>query len=306
MDYKDYYKTLGVERSASPDEIKKAFRRLAVKYHPDKNKGDKTAEERFKEVSEAHEVLSDPEKKRKYDAFGADWQRYQHAGPTTDNFDWSQYTNASRGGRGGIDFEESFGGQGFSDFFELLFGQAARRGPGSAAGRKGRDAQATLSITLQEAYEGTTRSFEVLNHALRVHLKPGIADGTVLRLSGKGNAGPRGGAPGDLYLTVQVLPDPRWERRGEDLWVALTIPLHIAVLGGTSSIATFKGTVKVTIPEGTQNGKQLRLAGLGMPVNGEKNKFGDLYITVTVEIPTRLSEEEAALYRKLRDLHLAL
>ncbi len=305
MDYKDYYKILGVERNATPEEIRKAYRKLAVRYHPDKNKGDKSSEERFKEINEAHEVLSDQDKKRKYDAFGADWQRYQNAGPTTDNFDWSRYTDTRQGWGTGGGFEESFGGQGFSDFFELLFGQAARQNPGRGGNRKGRDAQASLTMTLQEAYEGTTRTFEILGRALRVQLRPGIADATVLRLSGKGNAGTRGGAPGDLYLTIRILPDPRFERRGDDLWASLTVPLVTAVLGGICTVSTFKGTAKVTIPAGSQNGKVFRLAGLGMPLYEEKNSFGDLYVTLSIEIPRSLSQEEEALFQKLRELQSA-
>ncbi len=300
MDYKDYYKILGVERSATPEDIRKAYRKLAVRYHPDKNKGDKSAEERFKEINEAHEVLSDPDKKSKYDAFGSDWQRYQNAGPSADQFDWSRYTNPGWGQGGG--FGETIGGQGFSDFFELLFGQATRQGASRGSSRRGRDAQATLSITLQEAYEGSAKTFEVLGRALRVHLKPGINDGTVLRLSGKGSTGPRGGAAGDLYLTVRILPDPRFERRGDDLWVPLTVPLVTAVLGGTCSVSTFKGTAKITIPAGSQNGKVFRLAGLGMPVYEERDQFGDLYVTLTIEIPRTLTGEEEALFRQLREL----
>ncbi len=302
MDYKDYYKILGVQRNATQEEIRKAYRKLAVRYHPDKNKGDKSSEERFKEINEAHEVLSDPGKKSKYDAFGADWQRYQNAGPTTDHFDWSRYTRTGTGSGQERDFEESFGGQGFSDFFEILFGQAARGGGGRATTRRGRDAQASLTMTLQEAYDGTTRTFDVLGRTLRVQLKPGIADGTVLRLSGKGNAGSRGGAPGDLYLTINILPDPRFERRGDDLWATLSVPLVTAVLGGTCPVSTFKGTAKITIPAGSQNGKVFRLAALGMPVYEEHEKFGDLFVTLSVEIPRSLNDEEAALFRKLRDL----
>ncbi len=305
MDYKDYYKILGVERSASPEEIRKAYRKLAVRHHPDKNKGDKASEERFKEINEAHEVLSDSEKKRKYDAFGADWQRYQNAGPTSDHFDWNRYTDTRQGWGRDSGFEESFGGQGFSDFFELLFGQAARQNPGRGGNRKGRDAQATLTMTLQEAYEGTTRTFEVVGRALRVHLKPGISDGLVLRLSGKGNAGSRGGVAGDLYLTIKILPDPRFERRGDDLWATLAVPLVTAVLGGTGTVSTFKGTAKITIPAGSQNGKIFRLAGLGMPQYEAKETYGDLYVTLAIEIPRSLTEEEEELYRKLRSLQSA-
>jgi len=302
MEYKDYYKILGVERSASPEEIRKAYRKLAVRYHPDKNKGDKNSEERFKEINEAHEVLSDPEKKRKYDAFGSDWQRYQNAGPTADHFDWSRYTNTRQGWGGGGEYEEPFGGQGFSDFFEILFGQAGRQSARQTTHRKGRDVQATLNLTLQEAYEGTARTFEIVDRALRVHLKPGIADGTVLRLSGKGNAGSRGGAAGDLYLTIKILPDPRFERKGDDLWANLTVPLVTAVLGGTCTVSTFKGTAKITIPAGSQNGKVFRLAGLGMPLYEEQDRFGDLYVTLTIEIPRSLTEEEETLFRRLKDL----
>ncbi len=305
MNYKDYYKILGVPRNASADEIKKAYRKLAVRYHPDKNKGDRTAEDRFKEVNEANEVLSDPEKRRKYDAFGEDWNRYQRGGGNTDQFDWSRY--AGQAGRQGPfetrGFGDVFGGEGFSDFFEMLFGgQSARRTTARTANRRGQDVEGTAEISLEEAYHGTSRTVDIRGETLRLQIRPGIADGLVLRLAAKGSAGPRGGQPGDLLLTVRVAPDPRFNRRGDDLAMTLPVDLYTAVLGGKVEVVTLKGTVKVDIPRGAQNGKTLRLAGLGMPVYGERNRFGNLYITLSLEIPTQLTEQEMELFRRLAQL----
>lgn len=305
MNYKDYYKVLGVSRSATQAEIKKAYRKLALKYHPDKNKGDRSAEDRFKEANEANEVLSDPEKRKKYDTFGEDWNRYQTGGGNADQFDWSRYA----GGQGrqqpfeARDFGEAFGGQGFSDFFEMLFGgQAASRSSTRGTSRRGQDIEATADISLEEAYHGTTRIIDIHGQTLRVQIRPGIADGQILRLTGKGSPGARGGTAGDLFLTVHVNGDPRFARQGDDLSLTLPVDLYAAVLGGKVEVSTLKGTVKVDILTGTQSGKTLRLAGLGMPVYGEKDRFGDLYITISIEIPTDLSEQELALFRRLSEL----
>ena len=311
MTYKDYYKILGISKNASTEEVKKAYRKLAIKYHPDKNKGDKTAEDRFKEINEANEVLSDPEKRKKYDTFGEDWRHYQATGGQESQFDWSKYTR-QRGGRqepsgdegfGNFEFRDVFGGQGASDFFEMLFG----RGPTAGAGRrsstrKGQDAEAELPISLEDAYHGATKLFELNGQTIRIRINPGVEDKQVLRLAGKGSSGSRGGQPGDLYLSIKVLPHPEFERKGNDLYRDLPVPLYTAVLGGKVEVNTLKGTVKVDIQPGTQNGQTLRLAGLGMPLYSEQERFGDLYVKTLVQIPTKLSEEEQAMFRKLADL----
>jgi curved DNA-binding protein len=311
MIYKDYYKILGIGKNASTDEVKKAYRKLAIKYHPDKNKGDKTAEDRFKEINEAHEVLSDPEKRKKYDTFGEDWRHYQAAGGNESQFDWSKYARQRGGAQAGnrdqefgsFEFRDIFGGQGASDFFETLFG----RGPTASAGRrtstrKGQDAEAELSIALEEAYHGATKHFDLNGQTIRIRINPGIEDKQILRLSGKGSPGPRGGQAGDLYLSIRVLPHPEFERKGNDLYRNLPVPLYTAVLGGKVEVNTLKGTVKVDIQPGTQNGQTLRLAGLGMPLYSEEGRFGDLYVKTVVQIPTQLGDEEQRLFRKLAEL----
>lgn len=312
MDYKDYYKTLGVSKTASQDEIKKAYRKLAVKYHPDKNKGNKEAEDKFKEVNEANEVLSDPEKRKKYDELGENWKYYQQSGDSG-GFDWSQY--AGQGNQGYTrhsyegDFGDPFGNQGFSDFFETLFGGGRGFSSGTQKGRrgarratlKGDDLNAELSITLEDAYKGAEKLFDLNGQSIKLKIKPGISDGQVLKLSGKGNPGYNGGTAGDLMLKIHVLHDPLFERKGNDLYTDLRVNLYSAVLGGKSSLRTFKGTINVNIPRESQNGKVLRLKGMGMPVYGKAGQSGDLYAKIIIEIPTNLSVKEEKLFKELSE-----
>jgi len=303
MTYKDYYKVLGVPNTATQDEIKKAFRSLALKYHPDKAKGDRAAEEKFKDINEANEVLSDPEKRKKYDQFGHDWKHYQEAGGQPGGFDWSRYASGQGGRTRGMsseEFAQMFGEGGVGDIFELLFGQrgASRRGRRSAA-IPGEDFTAETTISLEEAYRGSTRLIKLDGQTIRVTLKPGIADAQELRIPGKGAPGLHGGPNGDLYLTVKIASDPEFERRGNDLHSDLHVDLYTAVLGGKTQVKTFKGAVKVTITRGTQTGTVLRLKGLGMPVYGKKDEYGNLIVTVVVEIPRNLSDAELDLFRKL-------
>jgi curved DNA-binding protein len=311
MTYKDYYKILGVNKNATTEDVKKAYRKLAIKYHPDKNKGDKAAEDRFKEINEANEVLSDPEKRKKYDAFGEDWRHYQASGGNENQFDWSRYAR-QRGGPqpgngeqdfGSFEFRDIFGGAGASDFFETLFG----RGPTAGAGRrsstrKGQDAEAELPVSLEEAYNGATKQFDLNGQTIRIRINPGIQDKQVLRLGGKGTPGTRGAQAGDLYLSIRVLPHPEFERKENDLYRDLSVPLYTAVLGGKVEVNTFKGIVKIDIQPGTQNGQTLRLAGLGMPLYNEHGRYGDLYVKTVVQIPTRLSQEEHSMFQKLAEL----
>jgi curved DNA-binding protein len=303
MEYKDYYTILGVQKSASQADIKKAYRALAKKYHPDKNKGDKAAEEKFKDISEAYEVLGDEAKRQQYDQLGANWRQFQNAGTGG-----RQYQGQPGGGYYEGDFSDMFGGGGggggFSDFFQQFFGG----GFGQAAGgrtrqQKGQDYKADLEITLQEAYTGTSRLINLHNQQLRITTKPGVADGQQLRIKGKGGQG--SGASGDLYVNVRVLRDPRFERLGNDLYTTLTVDMYTAILGGQAQVNTMSGMLKLSIPEGTQPSRSLRLRGKGMPVYGKADQFGDLYVKIEVNLPTNLSAEERQLLEKLRDLRQA-
>jgi curved DNA-binding protein len=303
--YKDYYKTLGVEKSATTEEIKKAYRHLARKFHPDKNPGNKAAEEKFKEINEANEVLSSPEKRKKYDQFGADWKRYQETGAGEENFDWSKYEAGGGRGRppGGERFRGPFGGQDTRDLFEILFGERF----GGAGGRrgapvKGEDYSAEAVISLEEAYDGTNRLITMGGETLKIKIEPGIRDQQVLRLAGKGGAGMNGGPKGDFYLTVRISEHAVYERRGDDLFCEIPVDLTVAVLGGKAEVKTLKGAVKVDIPNETSSGKSFRLKGLGMPHYGVKNKFGDLFAKVSIQVPKNLTTEELELFRKFADL----
>jgi curved DNA-binding protein len=292
MKYKDYYKDLGVSSSATPEEIKKAYRTLAKRYHPDKARGDKAAEDRFKEINEAHDVLSDPAKRTKYDQFGADWKHYEEAGAQPGGFDWSKYTS----GQG-----EQHRGSGFDDLFEMLFGNPRNQERTQrSAVRAGEDIEAETALTLEEAYRGTIRLIQVHGETIKVTIKAGVEDQQVLRIAGKGSRGRSGGPNGNLYLTVKINPHPVYRRTGNNLHRVLPVDLYTAVLGGKTSIETLKGKVKVNIPKGTPNGKELRLRGLGMPDHARKNVFGDLMVTVDVVLPAQLSNRETELFKELQ------
>jgi len=306
MTYKDYYKDLGVGKTATPGEIKKAYRALANKYHPDKNSGDKSAEERFKVISEANEVLSDPVKRKKYDQFGADWKHYEEAGAQPGGFDWSKYSSGQGGQRQRSSAHESdaaFAGEDVNDLFEMLFGQHSgqRRGRRSAAA-KGQDFETETTLSLEEAYHGTTRLIRLNDQTIKVTIRPGVADRQMLKIAGKGEGGSSGGPNGDLYLTVKIAPHPGFHRSANDLHCDLPVELYTAVLGGKTELKTLKGKVTVNIPKGTPNGKALSLRGLGMPVYAKKNEFGNLLVKVDIVLPEHLSEEELGLFRSLEAL----
>ncbi len=306
MIYKDYYKELGVAKTATAAEIKKAYRTLANKYHPDKTKGDKAAEEKFKDINEANEVLSDPVKRKKYDQFGADWKHYEEAGAKPGGFDWSKYA----AGGGGQTYRTTMNESDFmsadesaGDLFEMLFGQRSgqHRGRRSVV-TKGEDLETETTLSLEEAYHGTMRLIHLNDQTIKVTIKPGVADQQTLRIPGKGGRGSGGGPNGDLYLNVRIAPHPEFLRKGNDLHCSLPVELYTAVLGGKTRIKTLKGQVTVTILKGTPNGKELRLQGLGMPVYGKKNEFGNLLVKVDVLLPEHLSEEEIDLFKKLAAL----
>jgi len=304
MEYKDYYKILGVSKDASQKEIKRAYRRLARKYHPDVNPGDKSAQERFKEINEAYEVLSDPEKRRKYDQLGASWQRWQQMGGQPGGFDWSRWATGFPGGHrirveyG--DLGDIFGDLGgFSEFFQTIFGGMGTRRTAWDVPRRGQDLEQPVEITLEEAFHGTKRVVQVGSRRLEVKIPPGVKTGSKVRIAGKGGAGVAGGPRGDLYLRIKVAPHPTFERRGEDLYCEVPIDLYTAVLGGEVKVPTPKGGVMLKIPPETQGGQTFRLRGQGMPYLHDPGKHGDLYVKVKITLPQRLSEREKELFREL-------
>lgn len=305
----DYYKVLGVSQTATVDEIKRSFRKLAVMYHPDKTKGDKAANEKFKEINDANQVLGDPEKRRKYDQFTADRKHYEEAGAQPGGFDWSKYADSSGGSQrqgptSADDFESMFANGGGADLFEMLFGARGGRRPGRrSAVVKGDDLNAETTLTLEEAYHGTTRTIQLDDQQIRVTIPPGIADKQLLRIVGKGMPGRSGGPPGDLFLSVTVAPHPEFKRKGNDLYRDFPVDLYCAVLGGKALVKTLKGAVKVDIPKETPNHRVLRLHGLGMPVFGIKNAFGDLIASVDIQMPEQLTPREVELFRQLSALH---
>jgi len=303
MNYKDYYKILGVGKTAAQDEIKKAYRKLANKYHPDKTKGDKAAEEKFKDINEANGILSDPAKRKKYDEFGVDWKHYEQAGAQPGGFDWSKYTGNRASQEHTMSQEEfsaMFGDEGAGNIFETLFGQhtSTRSGRRSRAS-KGEDYEAETTLSLEEAYHGSTRLLKINDQTIKISMKPGIADGQVLRVEGKGGRGSNGGPNGDLFITIRIALHSEFQRRGNDLYCDRPVDLYTAILGGKARIQSIKNTVNVDIPKETPNGKVLRLLGLGMPVYGTKNEFGNLYVTVVIQCPDHLSDQEIELFTKL-------
>ncbi len=308
MEFKDYYKILGVNKNSTQDDIKKAYRQLAKKYHPDRNPGDKQAEEKFKEISEANEVLSDPEKRKKYDQLGANWKQYQTSGGNNAN-DWFSQFN-SGGGRSSYNFSSGnfgdiFGGGGFSDFFESFFGggfETKNRFSRKSQPRKGKDFDAVLNITLEEAFSGTEREFSVGGKRLKLKIIPGTEQGKRLRLKGQGGASSSGGEQGDLYITINIDEHPYYKRTGNDLFYNLDVDIYTAILGGKKSIKTLDGkTINIMIPKGTNNGTMLRMKNLGMQIPDKKER-GDLFVKVNLTIPQNLTSEEISLFEKLSKL----
>lgn len=318
MDYKDYYKILGVSKSASQDEIKKAFRKLAVKYHPDKNAGDKTAEAQFKEINEANEVLCDAGKRKRYDELGSNWNNYkQGSGQSHGGFDWSKYQQQYGGSQGGQsyqtnygDFNSSFGGGGgggFSDFFEAFFGGSGfsggkQKSSGRRQALRGENMQAELQISLEDSYNGTEKVFEINNQTLKLKLKKGVTDGQILKLAGKGYPGHNNGQNGDLLLTIKITKHPFFNRIDDDLYMDLPVDIFTAVLGGKIDVITLKGKIKITIPPETSNGKTLRLGGLGMPKYGKESQHGDMFVKIDIETLKNLTADEKKLFEKLAEM----
>jgi molecular chaperone DnaJ len=340
MEFKDYYQVLGVSRDADEKQIKAAYRKLARKYHPDSNREDPDAEERFKEINEAYEVLKDSEKRAKYDRFGADWERYQQAeasgysaGPE-DFASW--YSGAPGGGRAHYEYHTT-GDTGFSDFFETLFGdhfggRTTTRERRRSQPQRGQDFEYPVEIPLRDAYHGTSRRFDLQinercptcggsgmngrgfcpncggsgtvprNKTIEVQIPKGVRTGSRVRVAGQGSSGVNGGPNGDIYLTITVKPDPRFAIDGNNLRTDMDVPLYTAILGGEVVVPTIDGSVALTIPPETQNGRVFRLRGKGMPALKSQQTRGDLLARVRIQVPTNLTDEEKELFRQLADL----
>ncbi len=311
MEYKDYYKILGVNRNATEDEIKRAYRKLALKYHPDRNPNDKQAEEKFKEINEAYQVLSDPEKRTRYDQLGESYARWQQRG-APGGFNWDEWVTMPGGGNVRVevgDFGDLFGGGlgDFSEFFRRIFG--GMPGYGGADFRRaaagGRAAQppayeSEVSISLREAFQGTTRRIDVDGRRLEVKIPPGARTGTRVRVADA--VVTPDGHKSDLYLKIQVEDDPNFERRGNDLYTEVEVDLYKAVLGGEVTMRTLTGSVILNIPAGTQPGQTFRLAGQGMPLVKDPKSRGNLFVRVKVRIPRNLTPEQRQLFQKLASL----
>jgi curved DNA-binding protein len=332
MDFKDYYSTLGVAKTASEKEIKQAYRKLARKHHPDVNPNDKSAESRFKELNEAYEVLGDPAKRKKYDELGANWRAYEQAGaggPAGPGFNpgaggaWN--VNFGQGAPGGgfrtmteEEMHEIFGDENpFSDFFQTFFGgsaggpgaedQGRRGGRGRTRARSGRDVEQEIELGLEDAYRGATRRLSITHdgHAktVDVRIPAGVGDGSRVRIAGEGEQGTGGAKSGDLFLRVRLTPHPTFERRGKDLYTRAPVPLATAVLGGEADVPTLgEKPLRLKVPPTTQNGQVFRLKGHGMPPTGKSGEQGDLYATVDVQLPKTLTPEQRAHFEALQKL----
>lgn len=311
MAYIDYYNVLGVSRSATQDEIKKAYRKLARKHHPDLNKDNPNAKAKFQEINEANEVLSDPEKRKKYDEYGENWK---HA----DQFE-EQKRQRQQGGYGGFggfgggggsaDFGGfgGGGGEGFSDFFEQMFGGGGRsrggRG-GRGAGYRGQDFDAELHLSLRDAAETHKQVITVNGKQVRITIPAGVANDQKIKLKGYGGDGMNGGPKGDLFITFKIADDPVFKRVGDDLYVDADLDLYTAILGGEQEIDTLTGKVKLKVKPETQNGTKVRLKGKGFPVYKKEGEFGALIVTYTVKIPTNLTERQQELFREIQSMNL--
>lgn len=326
MEYKDYYAILGVPRTATEKEIRSAYRKLARQYHPDVNPGNKEAEEKFKEVAEAYEVLSDPEKRKRYDELGPRWREYeqweaaQRAAGRTPNI--QDFLRGQWPGGGYYeyrtvteeDLEDLFGErQPFSDFFEAIFGGGlgGARAGGAPRPRRGSDLEFPVEISLAEAYRGTTRHLTLRTpdgqeRHIEATIPPGVADGSRVRLAGQGNPGRAGGPPGDLYLVISVIPDPRFQREQENLRTKIMVPLTVLLLGGAARVPTPDGrTLELRIPPGTQDGRVFRLRGQGMPRLGEPSRRGDLFVEVHAQLPEKLTNRQRELIEEFAKLESA-
>jgi curved DNA-binding protein len=292
MEFIDYYKVLELSKTATETDIKKAYRKLARKYHPDLNPNDAAAQATFQRINEANEVLSDPEKRKKYDKYGKDWQHgeeYENA---------RQQQQRPRGNGGGQGFSGSMGGEDFSDYFESMFGNTGGRRGGAQAKYRGQDIQAELQMSLKDAYTTHQQTIKV-EKSIRITIAAGVENGQTIKIPGHGGPGVNGGPSGDLYLTFTVTNDTKFKRDGNDLYTTVDLDLYTAILGGEWMVDTFDGKVKLTVKPETQNGTKVKLKGKGFPVYKKEGEFGDLYLTYQVKLPTNLTDKEKELFQEL-------
>ena len=297
MEYIDYYKILGVDKNASDDDIKKAYRKLARKYHPDLNPNDKEANKKFQQINEANEVLGDPEKRKKYDQYGKDWK---HA----EQFEQARQSQGRGSGQRGQPFTDDFEGGDFSDFFESLFGGGGNgpRGRNRQTKFRGQDIEGQFQLNLTDAYKTHQQTFSVNGKNIRITVPAGSENGQKIRIAGHGEPGINGGPNGDLYITFHIVNNTKFRRHGNDLYTTLDIDLYSALLGGEITVDTMDGKIKLKVAPETQNGTKVRLKGKGFPVYKKENEFGDLIITYDVKLPTNLPEKQKELFRQLRDM----
>lgn len=320
MEYKDYYAILGLDRGADAKEIKKAYRKLARKHHPDVTSDSESSKQQFFDINEAHEVLSDPQKRKEYDQFGSQWKNHQQSGGNHEDFNWNQKQSDSHQSDtyrtvNPEDFEELFGTKGGSSpFFDNLFGGNASQQGGAGMGgqrfyqqprsRQGQDMEHSVQVTLHEAFHGTKRSLEWEDgRKVDAKIPPGVKTGSRVRLKGQGGTGISGGPSGDLFLNITVLPDDRLRRDNNDLATTVQVDLFTMLLGGKLSVSGINRTVKLDIPPETSNGRVFRLKGLGMPQLKKSSEFGGLYVTVETVLPQKLTEKEKDLVKQWQGIH---
>jgi curved DNA-binding protein len=292
MAFIDYYKILGLDKSAKPEDIKKTYRKLARKHHPDLNPNDKEANKKFQQINEANEVLSDPEKRKKYDQYGKDWQ---HA----DEFEKAaQNRSQQTGNRQNNPFSESYDEGEFSDFFESLFGPGGRNNKSQSKFR-GQDYNAELHLELKDAYTTHPQTLTINDKQIRITIPAGIENGQVIKLKGHGGKGVNGGPAGDLYITFIIAVDPKFKRLGNDLYASVDLNLYTAILGGEITIDTYSGKIKLKVKPETQNGTKTRLRSKGFPFYKKEGEFGDLFVTYDIKIPTNLTEKQKELFTQL-------
>ena len=290
MEFIDYYKVLGIDKKATEDDIKKAYRKLARKLHPDLNPNDKNAHQQFQQVNEANEVLSDPEKRMKYDKYGKDWQHAEQ---------FEQQRQSQRSRPQGEQYYSDDSDSEFSSFFESMFGGSGR---GRKAKYRGQDLNAALKLGLTDILQTQQQTLTINGKNIRITIPAGIENGQVIKLKGYGAPGVNGGPAGDLYITFSIAPHPDFKRTGNDLFTTVPIDLYTAILGGETMISTLTGKVKLKVNPETQSGTKIRLKGKGMPVYKKEGETGDLYITYEVKLPVNLTEKQKALFKELSQL----
>ena len=298
MAFIDYYKTLGIDKTATDADVKKAYRKLARKYHPDLNPNDKESEKKFKEINEANEVLSHPENRKKYDQYGENWQH-------SEEFEQQrQQQSRSRGGQqGGFGGFEGFSGGGdYSDFFESMFGGRSAGGRGQTRQSKGGDYNADLHLTLKDVYTTHKRTLTINGKNIRLTIPAGVENGQVIKIGGMGAEGSNGGPKGDLYITFTIENNSKFKLDKHNLYSTVDLDLYSAILGGDITADTFDGKVKLKVVPGTQNGTKIKLKGKGFPVYKKEGAFGDLYITYQIVVPTHLTQKEKELFEELAKL----